>query len=340
MIDITDRHCRAWLRLFSRQARLYTGMVVTASLMHGERERLLGFDQIEHPVALQLGGNNPKALALCASLAEHRGYDEVNLNVGCPSERVKKGMFGACLMAQPELVADCVAAMVAAVKIPITVKTRIGIDDRDSYQQLQHFIRVNAEAGCKHFIVHARKAWLKGLSPRQNRNIPPLDYARVYQLQKDFPALRFCLNGGVTSLEQAAQHYRQVDGVMIGRQAYHDPWMLTQVDTRLLANTHADLPTSRLDAVERYLPYVERQLAKGVDLRHMTRHLLSLFLGQAGARNWRRYLSEHSTAKGAGIEVIKQALKFVAPANFAEPQPDNNPKTCLNPISAITNYAQ
>ena len=315
MLDVTDRHCRAFLRLFSKRMRLYTEMVVTGSIIYGDQDRFLGFDRVEHPVAIQLGGSDPKQLALCAQLAADRGYDEVNINIGCPSDRVKNGMFGACLMAQPELVADCVAAMVEAVSVPVTVKTRIGIDDNDSYEALQYFVAKNAEAGCQHFIIHARKAWLQGLSPKQNRTIPPLHYDRVYQLQLDFPDLRFTINGGITSLQQAEKHYQKVPGVMMGRQAYQDPWMLTKIDQQLFDEVNSDLPRSRIDAVEKFLPYVEQQLSKGVYLRHMSRHMLQLFHGCDGAKGWRRYLSENGPKKEAGIEVIEKALEFVRPGN-------------------------
>ncbi|MBX2868794.1 MAG: tRNA dihydrouridine(20/20a) synthase DusA [Acidiferrobacterales bacterium] len=328
MLDMTDRHCRAFLRLLSKRTRLYTEMMVTGSLIHGDRDRFLLFDSSEHPVAIQLGGSDPQQLALCAGYAEERGYDEVNLNVGCPSDRVKNGSFGACLMAKPELVAECVGAMIAAVNIPVTVKTRIGIDDLDSYEALQRFIQLNIDAGCEHFIIHARKAWLQGLSPKQNRTVPPLHYDRVYQLKADFPDIKFSLNGGITSLAQAEEQYRYVDGVMVGRQAYHDPWILTEVDRQLFGEEDTDIPQTRLEAIERFMPYIERELSSGVFLRHMTRHMLQLFHGQAGAKGWRRYLSEHGPRKGAGIEVIEQALKFVEqddstslPATSAFPLP-------------------
>ena len=321
MLDVTDRHCRAFLRLFSRHTRLYTEMVVSGSIIYGDRDRFLGFDPSEHPVAIQLGGSDPAQLALCARLAEERGYDEVNLNVGCPSDRVKNGMFGACLMAQPELVAECVGEMIQAVSVPVTVKTRIGIDDMDSYEALHRFIQLNADAGCNHFIIHARKAWLSGLSPKQNREIPPLKYETVYRLKRDFPGLKVTLNGGVTSLDEAFDHYRHVDGVMMGRQAYQDPWLLTDVDETVFGERTNDAPASRLEAINRYLPYIEKQLSEGVYLRHMTRHMLQLFHGQPGAKAWRRYISEHGPRKNAGIEVIEKALEFVAPEAMFMPAP-------------------
>lgn len=312
MIDVTDRHCRAFLRLFSRNLRLYTEMIVTGSIIHGDRDRFLGFDQHEQPVVIQLGGSDPKDLAFCAALAEQRGYREINLNVGCPSDKVKKGQFGACLMALPALVAECVDAMVAAVSIPVTIKTRLGIDHMDSYEELCHFVRLNAEAGCQHFVIHARKAWLQGLSPKENRTVPPLHYDRVYQLQQDFPLLKFSLNGGVQSIDEALNHYQYVDGVMMGRQAYHNPWLLTEVDSRLFNEGNSGLPKTRVEVVHRFLPYIEQQLSNGVYLRHMTRHMLQLFRGQDGAKSWRRYLSEQGSKKGAGIEVIEHALDFVS----------------------------
>lgn len=313
MLDVTNRHCRSLLRLLSRHTRLYTEMMVTGSIIYGDRDHFLGFDQSEHPLAIQLGGSDPAQLAVCAKLAEERGYDEINLNVGCPSDRVKNGMFGACLMAQPELVAECVGEMIQAVNIPVTLKTRTGIDDMDSYEALQQFVRLNAAAGCRHLIIHARKAWLKGLSPKQNRSVPPLQYETVYRLKNDFPELRITLNGGVMDLDQVQTHFAKVDGVMMGRQAYHDPWLLSEVDERLFKQPNPDAPQSRLEAVERFLPYVEKQLSQGVSLRHMTRHMLQLFHGQEGAKPWRRYLSEYGPRKNAGIEVIEKALRFVAP---------------------------
>ena len=297
-----------------------------------DRDRFLGFNDCEHPVAIQLGGSDPAELATCAGLAEERGYDEINLNVGCPSDRVRNGMFGACLMARPELVADCVAAMRSAVSVPVTVKTRIGIDDRDSYEELAHFISLSAEAGCGHFIIHARKAWLKGLSPKENRTVPPLHHDVVYRLKADFPMLRFSLNGGVTDLAQARQHLAHVDGVMMGRQAYLDPWLLTDVDGALFGESAHDIPATREQAVRRFLPYIERQLSNGVYLRHMTRHMLQLFHGQHGARSWRRHLSEYGPRRNAGIEVIEQALRFVTPERDREPP--------ASPVSAAPGNAR
>jgi tRNA-dihydrouridine synthase A len=318
MLDLTDRHCRAFFRLFSGNIRLYTEMIVVGSIIHGDRDRFLGFDTSEHPVALQLGGCDPGKLGICAQLAEERGYDEVNLNIGCPSDRVKSARFGACLMARPQLVADCVSEMIRSVAIPVTVKTRIGIDDQDSYEYLAEFIETVSAAGCKHFIVHARKAWLTGLSPKENRTVPPLHYDRVYKLKEDFPGVAFTLNGGITSIEQIETHLPKVDGVMIGREAYRNPWILKQMDDHFFKNDNSELPgenkiITRHEIVEAYLPYIEKQLSQGVYLRHMTRHMLGLFQGQGGAKGWRRHLSEYGPRKNAGIEVIQEALKFVDP---------------------------
>ncbi len=316
MLDLTDRHCRTFFRLFSGSIRLYTEMVVAGSIIHGDQERFLGFDSCEHPVALQLGGCDPKKLGLCSRLAEDRGYDEINLNIGCPSDRVKSAQFGACLMARPWLVAECVAEMVNSVTVPVTVKTRIGIDDQDSYEYLANFVDTVSRAGCSHFIVHARKAWLTGLSPKENRTVPPLRYDRVYRLKEDFPDLRFTLNGGVSTIDQVENHLSKVDGVMLGREAYKNPWILKEIDDHYFSGngqgSRCSLRiNSRLDIVEAYLPYIEKQLTRGVYLHHMTRHMLGLFHARGGAKGWRQYLSEHATRKNAGIEVIYEALKYI-----------------------------
>jgi tRNA-dihydrouridine synthase A len=309
MLDWTDRHCRFFHRLITKQALLYTEMITTGALLYGDRHRFLQFDPREHPLALQLGGSDPADLAACAKMAEDFGYDEVNLNVGCPSDRVQNGRFGACLMAEPELVAECVVAMRNAVSIPVTVKSRIGIDDRDSYEELAHFIDTVSGAGCETFIVHARKAWLKGLSPKQNREVPPLRYEMVYRLKRDFPALRIVLNGGITTLEQTEEMLRHgIDGVMMGREAYHNPYILAEADRRLFGST-AEVIT-RVEIIEKLLPYIERQLAEGVRLHSITRHILGLFHGEMGARSWRRHLSEHAAKYGADASVVREALKF------------------------------
>ncbi|MGJ0484999.1 MAG: tRNA dihydrouridine(20/20a) synthase DusA [Methylomicrobium sp.] len=309
MLDWTDRHCRFFHRLISQQATLYTEMLTTGALLYGDRQRFLQFDPSEHPLALQLGGSDPADLAACAKIAEDFGYDEVNLNVGCPSDRVQNGRFGACLMAEPALVAECVAAMQDAVTIPVTVKSRIGIDDRDSYEELVHFIGTVAGAGCKAFIVHARKAWLKGLSPKQNREVPPLRYDTVYRLKRDFPQLRIVLNGGITTLEQAEETLQHgVDGVMMGREAYHNPYILTEVDRRLYGSQANTIP--RAEIVDKLSHYIEDQLAQGVRLHSITRHILGLFHGEPGARSWRRHLSEQGVKYGADASVVREALKF------------------------------
>lgn len=308
MLDWTDRHYRYFARLMSANALLYTEMVTTGAILHG-RGDYLAYNQAEHPLALQLGGSNPAELARCAKLAAERGYDEVNLNVGCPSDRVQNGRFGACLMAEPELVAECVDAMKQVVDIPVTVKTRIGIDEQDSYGFLTHFIDTVMAKGCDEFIIHARKAWLQGLSPKENREIPPLDYGRVYRLKRDYPALNISINGGVTSLEQAQTHLQHVDGVMVGREAYQNPYMLAQVDQLLCGSTKAVM--SREAVIEAMLPYIQAHLQAGGRLNHITRHMIGLFQGLPGARAWRRYLSENAHKNGADIEVVKQAYQSI-----------------------------
>ena len=306
MMDWTDRHCRSFHRVLTRKALLYTEMVTTGALIHGPRDRLLGFSPEQHPVALQLGGSDPAALATCSRMAEERGYDEVNLNCGCPSDRVQSGRFGACLMAEPQLVADCIAAMRAAVKIPVTVKCRIGIDDQDPEEALRTFIDTVAKAGPDLFIVHARKAWLKGLSPKENRDVPPLDYDLVRRVKAERPHLKIVLNGGLPSLQAAAEHLSWADGVMLGRAAYEQPWRLAEVDSLIFGAP--DPVASPLQAAEAYMPYVERQLALGVPLAAITRHMLGLFAGRPGARLYRRHLAENAHAKGAGVEVLQDAL--------------------------------
>lgn len=316
MMDWTDRHDRYFLRLISRHTRLYTEMVTTGAILHGDRNYLLSYDPAEHPVALQLGGSEPAELARCARIAEEWGYAEVNLNVGCPSDRVQSGRFGACLMAEPELVAEGVAAMRAAVTIPVTVKTRIGIDKRDSYEELLRFVDGIARAGCQVFIIHARKAWLTGLSPKENREIPPLRYDVVHRLKADLPHLKIILNGGLISLEQIARQLTLLDGAMIGRAAYQNPYLLADVDRRFYGATPP--PPSRHQVIERFLPYVEAQLARGVPLTAMTRHIFGLFQGLPGARAWRRHLSEQAHRRGAGVEVIEAALRQI-PKPLPEP---------------------
>lgn len=309
MLDWTDRHCRVFHRLLSQKAVLYTEMVTTGAILFGDKERHLHFNTQEHPVALQLGGSDPKALAECAQIAQDYGYDEVNLNVGCPSDRVQNGAFGACLMASPELVADCVQAMRDVVDIPITVKHRIGIDDQEDYKDMKHFVETVAGAGCETFIVHARKAWLKGLSPKENRDIPPLKYELVYQLKQELPELEILINGGIKTTEESQAHLQHVDGVMVGREAYQNPWMLQQVDP-VLYGTQPQFET-RKAVIRAYLEYVQQQREQDVWLNHMSRHLLGIFQGQAGAKQWRRYISENAHKKGAGVEVLQTALDLV-----------------------------
>jgi tRNA-dihydrouridine synthase A len=313
MMDWSDRHCRYFWRLLTNQALLYTEMVTTGALIHGDRARFLQFNTEEHPVALQLGGSDAADLAQCARWAQEWGYDEVNLNCGCPSDRVQSGMFGACLMAQPDLVADGVKAMRDACDIPVTVKHRIGIDAMESYHELVDFIAPIAQAGCEVFIVHARKAWLKGLSPKENREVPPLNYDWVYQLKRDFPKLTIVINGGIQTLDQCDSHLVRVDGVMLGREAYQNPWMLADVDRRLFSLDNAT--ASRDDVIDALIPYVEQQLSQGVHLNHITRHILGLYQGVPGARKFRRHISENAHKPGAGIEVLVAAQSLVQTAS-------------------------
>ena len=310
MLDWTDRYCRYFLRLMSTHTLLYTEMVTTGAIIHGDKARFLGFHESEHPVALQLGGSDPKALAACARIGADWGYDEINLNVGCPSDRVQSGRFGACLMATPELVAECVAAMRAVVNIPVTVKHRTGIDGQDSYQELVRFVSKIAAAGCKSFIVHARKAWLHGLSPKENREIPPLDYAVVHRLKQDFPALEFIVNGGFHSLDQVNEQLKRLDGVMIGREVYTNPWLLADVDRKVFGA--ANPRSNPHQVIAALLPYIASQRANGVPLNRMTRHILGLFHGRPRARAWRRYLSEQAHRPDAGPEVVEAALRLVS----------------------------
>ena len=307
MMDWTDSPCRVLHRCLTKHALLYTEMVTADAVLHGDRVRLLGFDNSEHPLALQLGGSDPQKLAQASRIAADFGYDEVNLNVGCPSDRVQSGRFGACLMREPALVADCVAAMRAAVSIPVTVKCRIGVDDQDPEQSLRALIDVCAKAGVTIFAVHARKAWLEGLSPKENRDVPPLDYALVYRVKQERPQLTILINGGIETLEQADAHLNHVDGVMLGRAAYHNPVLLAQVDARFFGADSVDLDA----AVARYCDYVERELAKGARLHTLIKPMLGLYNGRPGARLFRRHLSENAPRHGAGISVLRDALAFV-----------------------------
>ncbi|WP_426616199.1 tRNA dihydrouridine(20/20a) synthase DusA [Bradyrhizobium sp. McL0616] len=309
MMDWTDRHCRVFHRHLTRRALLYTEMLTTGAIIHGGRERLLGFDPVEHPVALQLGGSDPRDLALAATIGEDFGYDEINLNVGCPSDRVKDGRFGACLMAEPELVARCVDAMKAAVTVPVTVKCRIGIDDQDPEVALDSLAHAVVAAGADALIVHARKAWLNGLSPKENRDIPPLDYDRVYRLKQAMPDVPIIINGGIPSIDEAKLHLARVDGVMLGRAAYQEPWRLLSVDADIFGETapHATMQ----DALEAMMPYIEQQLARGTRLHAITRHFVGAFHAVPGARAFRRHLAEQGTKQGAGLEVLRDAIAHV-----------------------------
>jgi tRNA-dihydrouridine synthase A len=315
MMDWTDRHCRVFHRLMSRRARLYTEMLTTGAIIHGDRKRLLGFDPSEHPVALQLGGSDPEALATAARIGEDFGYDEINLNVGCPSDRVKDGRFGACLMAEPELVADGVAAMKGAVKIPVTVKCRIGIDDQDPEVALDVLARGVVTAGSDALIVHARKAWLNGLSPKENRDIPPLDYDRVYRLKATLPNVPIIINGGIASLEEAKAHLRFVDGVMLGRAAYQEPWRLLKVDSDIFGE--AEKLRTMQEIFESMMPYIEQELAQGTRLHAITRHFVGAFFGVPGARAFRRHLAENGTRPTACARVLKDAIDKIGEAQAA-----------------------
>jgi len=317
MMGWTDRHARYFLRLITKHTVLYTEMVNTGAMLHnkqkvGDQKRFLAFHPSEHPLALQLGGSDPAALAECTAMAEDAGFDEVNLNVGCPSDRVKSGNFGACLMASPELVADCISAMKTRVSIPVTVKCRIGIDDMEGYPPLEHFINIVAQGGCDTFIVHARKAWLKGLSPKQNREVPPLKYDYVHRLKAEKPELNIIINGGIKSIETAKQQLAHVDGVMIGREAYYNPYILAVVDREIYKDTNAPLK-SREDVVYQMCDYIDAETAKGVNLHSITRHMLGLYHGCPGAKAWRRQLSENSHRTDADSSVVKTALAKVIP---------------------------
>ena len=309
MMDCTDRHDRYFLRLLSRHTLLYTEMVTTGALLNGNRERFLSHHRIEHPVALQLGGSDPREIAKCARLVEQAGFDEVNFNVGCPSARVKSGRFGACLMREPGLVADCVRAMRHEVDIPVTVKTRIGVDDHSSYEFLGEFVSTVSAAGCRTWIIHARTAWLCGLSPKENREVPPLKYDWVYRLKAKYPHLEIIINGGIKTFDECHEHLRHTDGVMLGREAYHNPWLLAGVDPEFFGEA-APVET-RHQALRAMLPFIGSELERGVFLTHMSRHLLGLFHGQPGGRQFRRYISENAHKSGAGLEVIETALEKV-----------------------------
>lgn len=309
MLDWTDRHCRYFHRLLSKEAMLYTEMVTSGALIHGDKQRFLTFNPNEHPLAFQLGGSDPGDLALSTRIIEDAGFDEVNLNIGCPSNKVQKGRFGACLMAEPDLVADCIYTMQKRVAIPVTVKSRIGIDEQDSYEELQSFIKTVAQAGCNTFIIHARKAWLKGLSPKQNREVPPLQYETVYQIKRNFPNLEIIVNGGVICLNNTRKHLEHVDGVMIGREVYHNPFLLAEVDAKLFSCTAQ--VTTRHEIVTSLIPYIREHKLQGGRMHDITRHILGLFHGVPGARTWRRILSEKGIKKEADEAVLLEALDSI-----------------------------
>lgn len=309
MLDWTDRYYRYFARLITKHTLLYTEMVTTGALLHGNRTRFLKFDPAEHPVALQLAGNDPSELSACARMAEDEGYDQVNLNVGCPSDRVQSGRFGACMMLEPNLVAECIHAMQQAISIPVTVKHRIGIDHDDSYEPLHRFVATVAQAGCRTFIVHARNAWLDGLSTKENREIPPLRYETVYQLKQDFPNLEIIINGGIKSLEAAKQHLEHLDGVMIGREAYQNPWILAEADSVIFGDNHP-IPNGH-DIIDQLIPFVQEEFTRGTPISRITRHILGLFQGQPGAKAWRRHISEYAHRQGATPDLITQAASMV-----------------------------
>jgi len=311
MMSYSDRHFRMLMRLLSQNALVYTEMVSTTELLRNKRYHLLHYNTEEHPLALQLGGSNPQDLAECARMGEDLGYDEINLNVGCPSSRVSSGQFGACLMKEPGLVADCMKAMIDAVTIPVTIKTRIGVDDRDDYENLHQFVKLNAQTGCHVFIIHARKAWLQGLSPKENRNIPPLCYENVYRLKKDFPLLEIVINGGINTTVAAESHLEYVDGVMVGREAYRSPLFIAELERALFPSSSADEFSVKKVLVQ-YLPYVAKQLSKGVKLHRITRHLLGLCHGKPGAKHWRRYLTEESRSRQDEISVLEAAINLIS----------------------------
>lgn len=308
MLDWTDRHCRYFYRTMSKNVVLYTEMVTTGAILFGKGD-YLGFNDEEHPLVLQLGGSDPEAMTKCAIIAEQQGYDEININVGCPSDRVQNGRFGACLMAEPKLVAECVSQMQNKVNIPVTVKSRIGIDDQDSYEFLHQFIDVVSQAGCSHFIVHARKAWLSGLSPKQNREVPPLDYQRVYDIKKDFQQLEISINGGIKTFAEVNDHLQYIDGVMIGREIYQNPFMLSQADELVWHDQAKSL--ARADVIEQMADYIDRYVQNGGRVWHVVRHMLGLCNGLPGAKQYRRYLSENAGRENADSRVLKEAFALV-----------------------------
>ncbi len=333
MMDWTDRHCRMFHRLLTRRARLYSEMVTAEAILHGKRDKLLAFDPVEHQVVLQLGGSDPAKLAAAAVIGEAYGYDEINLNVGCPSDRVQGGNFGACLMGEPTLVAACVSAMRSAVQVPVTVKCRIGIDEQDSEADLERFIMTVADAGCQVFAIHARKAWLQGLSPKENREIPPLDYARVYRLKASHPDLTIAINGGIETLEQATGHLRYVDGVMLGRAAYQTPWILEEVDRTFFGDI--GVPRTRADILSALVPYAARHIGGGGHLHNVARHVLGIYHAEPGGRAFRRHLSERGVGPGAKVSVLEEAIAIAEEAREKRLRMAQNQITALSEGSAL-----
>lgn len=317
MLDWTDRYYRFFLRLISQHSLMYTEMVTTGAIIHGDERYHLAFDAAEHPLALQLGGSDPSELTQCAKIAARYGYDEINLNCGCPSDRVQQGRFGACLMKEPELVAECITELKNAVDIPITLKHRIGVDEQNSYTELEDFVGTIAQTGCDAFIVHARKALLKGLSPKDNRTIPPLVYDYVYRLKQSFPASEIIINGGISDIAQMQEHLKHVDGVMLGREAYHNPYLLAQVDQHFYQ--HSKTPNTRMEVLEKFIPFAEQALNRGASLHHLSRHILGLFHGQPGARKFRRLISEKACRPNASIDVLLEAMGMMA--NYCDNEP-------------------
>ena len=307
MMDWTDRHCRYFMRLINPDVHLFTEMIVVDSILHGDHKKLLSYDQSEHPVVLQLGGNDPLKMRRAAEIGAKSGFDEININVGCPSDRVKSGSFGACLMAKPQIIAECVQSIKEITDIPVSVKSRIGIDDQDSYEFLYDFIKTVNNSGCETFIIHARKAILSGISPKQNLSIPQLNYDRVYRIKSDFNHLRIVLNGGLNDIQDCINHLKVMDGIMIGRHAYRNPWFLNKIK-RAIQHSDDDEVITRRDIVEKMYPYIEEQLKEGTKLRNITRHMLGLFSNQPGAKFWRSYISQNSSRDEAGVEVLQNAL--------------------------------
>ena len=326
MMGRSDRHCRYFWRLLSSEARLYTEMITTGALIHGNSARLLKRNASDQPISLQLGGSNPKDLAKCSKLAEQKGFDEVNLNCGCPSNRVQSGEFGASLMLRPDRVVDCIDSMRTACSIPVTIKHRLGVDDMDSYEELENFVGLVSSAGCEVFIIHARKAWLSGLSPRENREIPPLNYPWIYRLKKEFPSLTIVLNGGITSMSEINTHLTHIDGVMLGRKAYEDPWFLAKVDSLLFKKTSST--KTRIEIIEKMIPYIKEEVSSGEKLNHITRHLVGLYKGEPGGRKFRRYLADYAHSKDADYKTLVEASVIAQKTLTNSPRYIRNSSIC------------